>query len=61
MTTNEVPLLTAQEVADRLRINVRTLQRLEAEKLLVPIRIGRAVRYNPASVQEFIDSHREIA
>ena len=55
MPTPETPLLTAQEVADRLRVTVRTLQRMDADRVLVPIRVGRAVRYRPEDVQEFLD------
>lgn len=55
MPTPEASLQTAPEVADRLRVTIRTLQRLESEGLLVPVRIGRAVRYRREDVDAFID------
>lgn len=60
MPTDAV-LLTAQEVADRLRITVRTLQRLEADGHLPAIRIGRSVRYRAEDLQAFIDGQQRTA
>jgi excisionase family DNA binding protein len=57
MTTQETPpLLTAAETAHRLRVTTRTLQRMEADRVLVPVRIGRNVRYRTADVEAYIDS-----
>lgn len=61
MPTPEASLLTSQEVADRLRVTVRTLQRLEADRLLLPIRIGRAIRYRREDVDAFIASRKASA
>jgi len=61
MTTDEAPLFTAQEVADRLRVTVRTVQRLETEGTLIPVRVGRAVRYRREDVDEFLAQGRASA
>jgi excisionase family DNA binding protein len=54
-------LLTAPEVAGMLRITVRTLQRLDADGALVPIRVGRAVRYRPEDVAAYIERAKATA
>jgi excisionase family DNA binding protein len=48
-------LLTAQEVADRLNVSLRTVRRLIAQKKLAIVRIGKAVRVRPEAVAAFID------
>jgi excisionase family DNA binding protein len=45
-------LLTAQEVADRLNVSLRTVRRLIAQAI---VRIGKAVRVRPEAVAAFID------
>jgi excisionase family DNA binding protein len=53
--SNPIPvLLTPAEVADALRINVRTLQRLESDGVLIPIRVGRSVRYRSDDVADLL-------
>lgn len=59
--TKEVALLTAPEVADRLRVTIRTLQRLEVDGELVAVRIGRSVRYRPEDVEAFIETQRNAS
>lgn len=48
------PLLTRAEVAERLQVTVRTLERWEDDGVLTPIRLGRNVRYRPEDVEAFI-------
>ena len=50
----QVRLLTAQEVADRLNVSLRTVRRLIAEEKLVAVRIGKAVRVTPEALARFI-------
>jgi excisionase family DNA binding protein len=61
MPTTQAPLLTVQEVADLLRVTVRTVQRMEADRTLLPVRIGRAVRYRREDVQAFLDQQQATA
>ena len=53
-------MLTAQQVAKQLGVNVRTLQRLEKEGSLMPVNVAplsskrRTLRYDPAVVEAFL-------
>jgi excisionase family DNA binding protein len=48
-------LLTREEAAERLRIHLRTVQRLIVSKELPAVRIGRHVRIDPADLAAFIE------
>jgi len=48
-------LLTRKEVAELLNISLRHLDTLVASRELVPIRIGRSVRFRPKSIEDFIE------
>lgn len=48
-------LLTAEEVAEILRLSVRTVRRQIASGKLPIVRIGRAVRIRPEAVEALID------
>jgi excisionase family DNA binding protein len=50
----EASLLTKQEVADRLKVSVRTVERMEAAGDLVAIRLGRSVRFRAEDVAALI-------
>jgi excisionase family DNA binding protein len=52
-------LLTRKEVADLLNISLRHLDTLVASGEIVPVRIGRSVRFRPKSVEEFIEEAAE--
>jgi excisionase family DNA binding protein len=54
-------LLTAREAARLLAIGLRTVERLAANGQLRFVRIGRLIRFAPADLAAFIDSHRQIA
>ncbi len=47
-------LLTSEEVAERLRIGVRTIPRLVERGEFRPTRVGRVLRYDPAEVERFV-------
>ena len=47
-------LMTTAEVATALRLSRRTVERRVAEGDLVPVRLGRAVRFDPAEVTRFL-------
>ncbi len=54
MTTESVPLLTKDQVADLLQVSRRTVERMEENGELQPVRIGRIVRYRPEDIEAFI-------
>jgi excisionase family DNA binding protein len=47
-------LLTRQEAADVLNISVRKLDELAEAGRLRPVRIDRAVRYHPGTLERFV-------
>lgn len=48
------PLLTVADVAEVLRLSVRTVRRLIAEKQLRVVRVGRSVRVRPKDLRSFL-------
>ena len=52
------PLLTAREAAASLAISERMLWGLTQRGEVRAVRIGRAVRYSPRDLQDFIDRMR---
>jgi len=50
------PLLTVTEVAEVLRLSVRSVRRLILENKLRVVRIGRAVRVRPEDLRSFLDA-----
>jgi excisionase family DNA binding protein len=48
------PLLTKAEVADWLRVSVRTLDRLVAQGAIAPLIIGGQVRFCPDEISRFL-------
>ncbi|MFC1761188.1 helix-turn-helix domain-containing protein [Planctomycetota bacterium] len=52
-------LLTAEELAERLRISVRSVYRyVEKGMLAPPARLGRLVRWRPRDVSEWLEISR---
>jgi len=49
-------LLTAADVAEILRLSVRTVRRLIDEDKLPIVRIGRRVRVRPEDLRSFLDA-----
>ena len=56
MTSADVSLLTAADVAARLQLSVRTVRRRIAEKKLRVVRLGRAVRVRPEDLESYVDA-----
>ena len=57
MSNANTTLLTSKEAARFLRISTRTLFNLTRPRgRLLCVRIGRSVRYAPASLQAWVDS-----
>lgn len=56
MSQDEIPtLLTKPEAAAILRVVPRTLERWARDGELVPVRIGRTVRYAPEDIRALLD------
>jgi len=53
-------LLTADEVAARLRATPRFVRRLVAERRIEYVKVGRLVRFEPAAVAAFIEANRVV-
>jgi excisionase family DNA binding protein len=56
--SDTLQLLTMKEVAQRLGICPRTVFTLVQSGELVPVRIGRAVRFDAQTVRRFVDSKK---
>jgi excisionase family DNA binding protein len=57
--TNEVPtldLLTAPELAARLRVTVRTIRNLQSRRMIPFVKLGKAVRFCPVAVAKALQS-----
>lgn len=53
--TVRASLLTPREVAEILNVSLRSVRRLIAERRLAVVRIGRAARIRPESLETFLD------
>jgi excisionase family DNA binding protein len=53
------PLLTVREAAQRCRLSVRQMWRLIKTKRVKVVRLGRAVRIEPAEIDRLIDGASE--
>ena len=53
------PLLTAREVARRLNVSTSSVHNYISSHQLPAIRLGRAVRIQPADIVDFIAAHRQ--
>jgi len=58
MTPTQEPLLTRNEVAERLRVTRKTLERWEQSGILLPVRMEGLIRYRPQDVEDFIAGQR---
>ncbi|MEH1130027.1 helix-turn-helix domain-containing protein [Micromonospora sp. CPCC 206061] len=58
MTDDE--LLTADEVAARLKATPRFVRRLVAERRIEYVKVGRLVRFEPSAVADYIDQNRVV-
>lgn len=59
--TNPKLLWTCREAAAALSISERTLWKLTNEGDIPCVRIGRAVRYDPADISTWIEAQKSIA
>lgn len=53
-------LLTADEVAARLKATPRFVRRLVAERRIAFVKVGRLVRFEASAVAAYIDSNRVV-
>ena len=60
MTTLDEELMTSKEVAALLRKTERFVRRLVSERRIAYIKVGRAVRFEPAAVADYIESNRVV-
>jgi excisionase family DNA binding protein len=51
-------LLTVDDVAEQLGVNVRHVRRLVQERRLRYVKWGRLLRFDPADIAAFVDEHR---
>jgi excisionase family DNA binding protein len=51
-------LLTVNDVAEHLGVNVRHVRRLVQERRLRYVKWGRLLRFDPADIAAFVDEHR---
>jgi excisionase family DNA binding protein len=51
-------LLDTTEAASALGLGRRTLQELVADRQLAAVKIGRAIRFHPQDLAEFVDRRR---
>ena len=52
-------LLTAHELAQRLRVSEKTLRRWTVAERLPCIRVGRLVRFDPGDVSRWLSARKE--
>lgn len=53
----EDKLLTPEEVADKLKVDIVTLWRWKKKNLLIPSKLGNMVRYKQSDIERFIDEN----
>ncbi len=54
-SVNQGQLLTIQQVAKRLNVSIRTVQRLRRKEALPqPMQLGGSVRWNPETIETWI-------
>jgi excisionase family DNA binding protein len=58
MATTTPPLLTIDQLADRLGTTVRHVRRLVADRRVPFVKVGGLVRFDPADIDAWIDDHR---
>lgn len=56
----EDELLTADEVAARLKATPRFVRRLVAERRIAFVKVGRLVRFEASAVAAYIESNRVV-
>jgi excisionase family DNA binding protein len=61
MSCSGVRLMTGRQAAEALAVSVRTLRTLCQRGELTPVRIGRAVRFDPDDLRRLIDERKAVA
>jgi excisionase family DNA binding protein len=51
-------LLTKRDTAEHLRVSIRFVELQVQRKALSAIKIGRAIRFRPKDVQDFVEKRR---
>jgi len=54
----ESELLTAEEVAARLRRTTRFVRRLVSERRIEYVKVGRSVMFRTSAIDDYIERHR---
>jgi len=54
-------ILTLEEVAKRLRVSERTILRLLKQQRIKGYKVGRAWRFEPTDVEEYVQHQRKEA
>lgn len=57
MVMADTDLLTIEDVANRLRVSVRTVRNLIADGKIVTVRVGRQIRITEEAYQEYLKQH----
>lgn len=52
-------LLTKEQLAKRLHLSVRSIERLVSSGELRALKIGRAIRFDPRDVEAYLDGLRD--
>jgi len=52
------PLLTVDEVAERLGVSATTVSRLVRERAIPHVRVRHALRFDPADLEAWLDAQR---
>ncbi len=52
-------LLTLQQVASYLNVSPKTVRRLVARRAIPCVRLGRALRFQPADVSRWVSARKE--
>jgi excisionase family DNA binding protein len=54
----DAKLLTKRDTAEHLRVSIRFVELQVQRKALAAIKIGRAIRFRPKDVEDFIEKRR---
>jgi excisionase family DNA binding protein len=53
-------LLTSGEVAERLKVSLRFVRRLVAERRIEYVKVGRSVRFAPEAVADYVERNKVV-
>lgn len=52
-------ILTADEVADLLRVNTATVRRMAKQRTLTPYRVGRLLRFDARDIDDYLARQKD--